>query len=161
MRGPSVAASYWTREGPRPATDPDRWFHTGDRGRYDAQGRLEVVGRTKELIITGGENIDPAEVENALADLPGVLEVAVGGSPHPVWGELVTAFVVASGPGPTLDDIRKHLDGRLARHKWPRKLCVVPALPRGATGKLQRRSLAELATDRTGGDGAPDTEERP
>ncbi|GAA3838066.1 long-chain fatty acid--CoA ligase [Streptomyces phyllanthi] len=145
LRGPSVASSYWTAGGLRPATDPDGWFHTGDRGRYDAQGRLEVVGRAKELIISGGENVDPAEVENALADLPGVLEVAVGGSPDPVWGEIVTAFVVASAPEPALDDIRAHLEGRLARHKWPRRLRVVPALPRGATGKLQRRALTEQA----------------
>ncbi|WP_194238839.1 class I adenylate-forming enzyme family protein [Streptomyces spongiae] len=148
LRGPSVAASYWTRDGLRPATDPEGWFHSGDRGRCDAQGRLDVVGRAKELIITGGENVDPAEVENALADLPGVLEIAVGGCPDPVWGELVTAFVVASAPEPVLDDIREHLEGRLARHKWPRRLRVVPALPRGATGKLQRRALTELAGDR-------------
>ncbi|TQE36090.1 hypothetical protein Sipo8835_02955 [Streptomyces ipomoeae] len=145
LRGPSVAASYWTRTGTLPVTDAEGWFHTGDRGRYDERGRLEVVGRVKELIITGGENVDPAEVENALIDLPGVVEVAVGGAPDPVWGELVTAYLVANAPEPTLDDVRRHLDGRLARHKWPRRLCVVPALPRGATGKLQRRALTELA----------------
>lgn len=145
LRGPSVASSYWTRSGLRPATDSDGWFHTGDRGRYDVQGRLEVVGRAKEMIITGGENVDPAEVENALCDLPGVAEVAVVGSPDPVWGEAVTAFLVARGPEPTLDDLRRHLETRLARHKWPRRLYVVAALPRGATGKLQRRALSELA----------------
>ncbi|MDX3641572.1 class I adenylate-forming enzyme family protein [Streptomyces sp. MB09-02B] len=145
VRGPSVAASYWTRSGPRPVTDADGWFHTGDRGRHDEKGRLEVVGRAKELIITGGENVDPAEVENALADLPGVREAAVGGTPDPVYGELVTAYLVTAPPGPTLEDVRRHLDGRLARHKWPRRLCVVPALPRGATGKLQRRALIQLA----------------
>ncbi|WP_371582933.1 class I adenylate-forming enzyme family protein [Streptomyces sp. NBC_01314] len=144
LRGPSVASSYRTSTGPLPVTDADGWFHTGDRGRYDERGRLEVVGRAKELIITGGENVDPAEVENALADLPRVLEVAVGGTPDPVWGELVTAYVVASAPEPTLDDVRGHLEGRLARHKWPRRLCVVPALPRGATGKLRRKALGDL-----------------
>jgi fatty-acyl-CoA synthase len=128
LRGPSVAASYWTHDGLRPATDPDGWFHSGDRGRFDEHGRLEVVGRTKELIITGGENVDPAEVENALVDLPGMTEVAVGGIPDPVWGEVVTAYVVADAPEPTLDDLRRHLDGRLARHKWPRRLYVVPEL---------------------------------
>ncbi|MCZ1002369.1 hypothetical protein O1M63_37050 [Streptomyces mirabilis] len=96
--------------------------------------------------MTGGENVDPAEVENALADFPGVVEVAVSGAPDPVWGEVVTAFLVTdAGTGaPTLDDVRAHLDGRLARHKWPRRLCVVPALPRGATGKLQRARLTTL-----------------
>ncbi|MFE9645017.1 class I adenylate-forming enzyme family protein [Streptomyces sp. NPDC006365] len=147
VRGPSVASSYWTASGPRPATDADGWFHTGDRGRTDAEGRIEVVGRVKDTIITGGENVDPAEVENALIDLPGVVEVAVSGTPDPVWGEIVTAFLVADSGEPSLDDIRAHLDGRLARHKWPRRLRVVPALPRGATGKLQRQRLTTLADD--------------
>ena len=144
LRGPSVASSYWTRRGPESVTDPDGWFHTGDRGRLDADGRLEVVGRAKDTIITGGENVDPAEVENALSDLPNCREVAVGGSPDPLWGEVVTAFVVPGAGAPSLDDIRRHLDGRLAKRKWPRRLCVVPALPRGATGKLQRHSLNTL-----------------
>jgi fatty-acyl-CoA synthase len=144
VRGPSVAADYWTAAGPTAATDRAGWFRTGDRGLFDAEGRLSVVGRLKDTIITGGENIDPAEVENALADFPGVVEVAVSGAPDPVWGELVTAFLVTDSGNPSLDDIRAHLDGRLARHKWPRRLCVVPALPRGATGKLQRARLTTL-----------------
>ncbi|MGW2049662.1 class I adenylate-forming enzyme family protein [Streptomyces sp. NPDC001858] len=151
VRGPSVASGYWTAEGPVPVTDAQGWFHSGDRGRFDEEGRLTVVGRLKETIITGGENVDPAEVENALADFPGVVEVAVSGAPDPVWGEIVTAFLVADAAAdadvPTLDDVRGHLDGRLARHKWPRRLCVVPALPRGATGKLQRARLATLLDD--------------
>lgn len=144
VRGPSVAAVYWTAGGPVPVTDGEGWFHSGDRGVFDEDGRLSVVGRLKDIIITGGENVDPAEVENALADLPGVVEVAVSGAPDPVWGEVVTAFLVAESGNPTLDDVRGHLDGRLARHKWPRRLCVVPALPRGATGKLQRARLTTL-----------------
>ncbi|GKQ40768.1 class I adenylate-forming enzyme family protein [Streptomyces sp. A012304] len=147
VRGPSVAAEYWTAAGPIPVTDAEGWFHSGDRGRLDAEGRLEVVGRVKDTIITGGENVDPAEVENALADLPGVVEVAVSGTPDPVWGELVTAFLVSEAGEPSLDDVRAHLDGRLARHKWPRRLRVVPALPRGATGKLQRQRLNTLLGD--------------
>lgn len=147
VRGPSVAASYWSVGGSWPVADSGGWFHTGDRGRIDVRGRLEVVGRVKDTIITGGENVDPAEVENALADLPGVVEVAVSGTPDQVWGEVVTAFLVPDAGEPTLDDIRAHLDGRLARHKWPRRLCVVPALPRGATGKLQRQRLTTLLDD--------------
>ncbi|MEU1511421.1 AMP-binding protein [Streptomyces sp. NPDC005811] len=151
VRGPSVAAAYWTAAGPVPVTDGAGWFRSGDRGRYDAEGRLSVVGRLKDTIITGGENVDPAEVENALADLPGVVEVAVTGAPDPVYGEVVTAFLVvgAAGPAgsPSLEDVRGHLDGRLARHKWPRRVRLVPALPRGATGKLQRTRLATLLDD--------------
>ncbi|WP_327313586.1 class I adenylate-forming enzyme family protein [Streptomyces sp. NBC_01235] len=147
VRGPSVAADYWTAAGPVPVADREGWFHSGDRGRFDTEGRLSVVGRLKDTIITGGENVDPAEVENALADLPGVVEVAVSGAPDPVWGEVVTAFLVTDSGTPTLDDVRGHLDGRLARHKWPRRLCVVPALPRGATGKLLRAQLTTLLDD--------------
>ncbi|MEU0414557.1 AMP-binding protein [Streptomyces griseorubiginosus] len=147
VRGPSVAAEYWTARGPVPVTDAEGWFHSGDRGRLDTEGRLEVVGRVKDTIITGGENVDPAEVENALADLPGVVEVAVSGTPDPIWGEVVTAFLVSDAGEPSLDDVRTHLDGRLARHKWPRRLRVVPALPRGATGKLQRQRLTTLLDD--------------
>lgn len=144
VRGPSVASVYWTAAGPVPVTDGEGWFHSGDRGVFDEDGRLSVVGRLKDIIITGGENVDPTEVENALAGLPGVVEVAVSGTPDPVWGEVVTAFLVAESGNPSLDDVRGHLDGRLARHKWPRRLCVVPALPRGATGKLQRARLMTL-----------------
>ncbi|ULR47972.1 class I adenylate-forming enzyme family protein [Streptomyces deccanensis] len=144
VRGPSVASAYWTSAGTRPVTDGEGWFRTGDRGLFDSEGRLEVAGRVKDTIITGGENVDPAEVENALTDFPGVVEVAVSGTPDPVWGELVTAFLVTDAGEPTLDDLRAHLDGRLSRHKWPRRLCVVPALPRGATGKLQRQRLTTL-----------------
>ncbi|GGN38911.1 class I adenylate-forming enzyme family protein [Streptomyces fuscichromogenes] len=147
VRGPSVAAEYWSAAGRVPVTDAEGWFHSGDRGRLDTEGRLEVVGRVKDTIITGGENIDPAEVENALADLPGVVEVAVSGTPDPVWGEIVTAFLVTEAGEPSLDDVRAHLDGRLARHKWPRRLRLVPALPRGATGKLQRQRLSTLLDD--------------
>lgn len=145
LRGPSISSSYWTSAGLMSATDERGWFHTGDRGRCDGEGRLEVIGRTKDTIITGGENVDPAEVEDALADLPGLLEVAVGGQPDPVWGEIVTAFVVAvAAAEPSVDDVRRHLDGRLAKHKWPRRVHVVSALPRGATGKLQRQELGTL-----------------
>ncbi|MDX3130075.1 AMP-binding protein [Streptomyces europaeiscabiei] len=153
VRGPSVAAVYRTAAGPVSVTDGEGWFHSGDRGVFDEAGRLSVVGRLKDTIITGGENVDPTEVENALADFPGVVEVAVSGAPDPVWGEVVTAFLVTgtgtgTGTGhPTLDDVRGHLDGRIARHKWPRRLCVVPALPRGVTGKLQRARLTTLLDD--------------
>jgi fatty-acyl-CoA synthase len=144
LRGPSIAAHYWTQHGPQPLTDVGGWFHTGDRGRIDERGALEVLGRQKDTIITGGENVDPAEVENALADVPGVAGVAIGGTADPVWGEIVTAFVVAESQDITLDDLRRHLDGRLSRHKWPRRLHYVQALPMGATGKLQRHRLPEL-----------------
>jgi fatty-acyl-CoA synthase len=142
LRGPSVASSYWTRAGLQPVTRADGWFRTGDRGRLDDDGRLEVVGRVKDTIITGGENVDPVEVEEVLRGMPGLQEVAVVGTPDPVWGEVVTAFLVTDGTdAPSVADLRDHLDGKIARHKWPRVVHQVTALPRGATGKLQRHRL--------------------
>jgi fatty-acyl-CoA synthase len=147
LRGPSIASSYWTPAGPKPTTGPDGWFRTGDSGRVDADGRLELEGRVTDRIVTAGENVDPVEVEHALVDLPGVIDLAVAGTPDDTWGELVTAFVVAEPP-PSIDDIRRHLDGKIAKYKWPRRLVLIDAVPRTATGKVQRRRLAELVDAR-------------
>jgi fatty-acyl-CoA synthase len=108
----------------------------------DSEGRLVVVGRMKDTIITGGENVDPTEVEEALAACPCVDEAAVVGTPDPVWGEVVTAIVVpAEGADCSLEDIQTFLSASLTRHKIPRRLEVRDRLPRTATGKLQRSLL--------------------
>ena len=151
LRGPSIASSYLTQVGVQAATDADGWLHTGDRGRLDAGGRLEVVGRVKDTIVTGGENVDPIEVEHALGDVPGIAELAVAGTADEIWGEIVTAFVVPGAVEPSLDDLRDRLDGKLAKHKWPRRLVITNALPRTATGKVQRQRLAELVEPRATG----------
>ena len=149
LRGPSVAQEYLTSDGERtPAADEAGWLRTGDRGMLDHAGRLFVCGRIKDTIVTGGENVEPAEVEDALGAMAGLRDLAVLGLPDPVWGEVVTVVVVLE-PGATagLDDIRTYLQARLARHKIPRRLIVIDALPRTATGKLQRGKLLEAISD--------------
>ena len=123
----------------------DGWYRTGDLGELDDEGFLHIVGRTGELIRTGGEAVAPAEVEAVILELSSVADVAVIGIPDPTWGEVVCAVVVADGAGaPSLDVIRDHCRSRLAGFKQPRRLAVVPAIPRtAATGQVQRRLLAE------------------
>jgi O-succinylbenzoic acid--CoA ligase len=122
----------------------DGWLHTGDLGRIDADGGLHVEGRLKELIVTGGENVAPLEVEQALLAHPAVVDAGVVGRPDPEWGEAVTAFVVLGGPaGP--DELRAWCRERLEPYKVPKSVVEVDALPRNAGGKLQRERLALLA----------------
>ncbi len=122
----------------------DGWFHTGDKGVLDEDGYLAIVGRLKELIRTGGESVSPSEVEAVLAEHPAVEEVAVVGIPDPQWGEVVCAAVVAPGEAPTLEELQRHCQGRLADYKKPRRLERVDELPRtAATGQVQRTLLVE------------------
>lgn len=142
VRGPNLFAGYW-RDGAVALRDGD-WFATGDIGQVDADGRWWFTDRLGNLIISGGENIVPAEVERVLATAPGVLEGAVCGRPDPRWGEVPVAVVV---PGPGFDPaaVLAHFDGRLARFKHPRALLVVDALPRTALGKVALPTLRALA----------------
>jgi malonyl-CoA/methylmalonyl-CoA synthetase len=143
VRGPNVCAGYWrNEEATRASRDAEGWFHTGDIGAADPDGYLRIVGRSKELIITGGYNVYPREVEDVLLTAPGVAEVAVAGRPDPEWGEVVTAFVV-SAPGAARDGaaLLAHAAARLAPYKCPRAVHFVEALPRNAMGKLLRGDL--------------------
>jgi o-succinylbenzoate---CoA ligase len=145
VRGPMLLRRY--------RGDPERtaaalgggWLRTGDLGRVDARGRLTVLGRSDDLVISGGVNVHPNEVEAVLATHPGVAEAAVAGRPDPRWGQRVTAFVVPRDPAhpPTLDDLRAFARERLAPAKAPRELVLVPALPRSPSGKLLRRLLGD------------------
>lgn len=140
VRGPNVVRRYWPDE---PACDADGWFHTGDLARRAADGSYTIVGRAKDLIISGGENIHPAEIEQALALHPGVLECAAFGVPDAQWGEAVAVAVVARAGAPvTQEELQAHLQARLARYKMPRHWLWVAALPRTALGKVQRAELA-------------------
>jgi acyl-CoA synthetase (AMP-forming)/AMP-acid ligase II len=122
----------------------DGWHRTGDLGELDDEGYLSIVGRTGELIRTGGEAVVPAEVEAVLGTLGSLSDVAVIGIPDGTWGEVVCAVVVAVGPAPTVEDLRAHCQGRLAAFKHPRRVAVVDAIPRTpATGQVQRRLLVE------------------
>jgi o-succinylbenzoate---CoA ligase len=125
------------------ALGPDGWLHTGDLGAWDDAGRLVIVGRKADTIVSGGENVAPAEVEAALLEHPRVLDAAVLGRPDPEWGEAVVAQVVlADGAGVGVDELRAHCAARLAPFKVPKAFEPVAAVPRGVTGKLLRRELA-------------------
>jgi len=145
IRGPNVCAGYW-RDPAKTASEftADGWFRTGDLGCIDARGYVQIVGRAKDLVISGGYNVYPKEVEAELDALPGVLESAVIGVAHPDFGEGVTAVVVAR-PGMTLSesDLIRALQERVARYKVPKRVIVVDELPRNAMGKVQKNVLRQ------------------
>ena len=145
VKGPNVFGGYWKRpELKTTEFTPDGFFRTGDLGRLDPDGYLHLVGRAKDLVITGGFNVYPAEVEGYLNALPGVQESAVIGLPHPDFGEAVTALLVPQ-PGATLDPdaLLSTLRGQIAAFKCPKRLLVVADLPRNAMGKVQKKALRE------------------
>lgn len=141
LRGPNVFAGYWRNE---PATDEafrDGWFRSGDLGGLDDDGYLRILGRSKELIISGGFNVYPREIEDLLAEHPAVAEVAVVGTPSEEWGEVVTAFIVRGAESVTEHDLRSWVADRLAAFKQPRLWHFVEILPRNAMGKVVRSEL--------------------
>jgi malonyl-CoA/methylmalonyl-CoA synthetase len=144
LRGPNVFGGYWGRpEATAAAFTDDGWFRTGDIGEHDADGYLRLVGRARELIITGGLNVYPREVEDVLLEHPAVAEVAVAGVADAEWGEVVTAWVVparAASP-PAAAELAGFAAERLARFKCPRRVVFVDALPRNALGKVLRHEL--------------------
>jgi malonyl-CoA/methylmalonyl-CoA synthetase len=149
VRGPNVFRGYW-RMPEKTAAElrPDGFFITGDVGRFDDSGYLFIVGRAKDLIISGGYNVYPVEVEAELDALRGVAESAVIGVPHPDFGEGVTAVVVARA-GAKLDEntLRAALEQRLAKYKLPKRIVLVSELPRNAMGKVQKAQLRESYRD--------------
>ena len=136
VRGPMVAHD---------ALAPDGWLHTGDLGRLDEEGRLHVEGRLKELIVTGGENVAPLAVEQALISHPAVADAGVAGVADPEWGEAVTAFVVLA-EAVSWPELREWCGERLAPAAVPKAFHRVEELPRNAAGKLLRDRLAALLT---------------
>jgi O-succinylbenzoic acid--CoA ligase len=135
VRGPSVA---------RGALGDDGWLHTGDLGALDGRGRLTITGRKADRIVSGGENIAPAEVEAVLLEHPAVADAAVVGVPDPEWGEAVAAYVVLrAGMASDGEALRAHCARKLAGFKVPKAIRLVSGLPRGETGKLRRRDLGK------------------
>ena len=147
VRGPNVFAGYW-RMPEKTAAEfrADGFFVTGDLGEMDAHGRIAIVGRSKDLVISGGYNVYPKEVEALLDDMPGVVESAVVGVPHADFGEAVLAVVVAEEHIGTAQ-VDAFLKGRLARYKQPKQVVRVPELPRNAMGKVQKQTLRERFRD--------------
>jgi malonyl-CoA/methylmalonyl-CoA synthetase len=143
VTGANVFAGYWgDAEKTRGEFSADGWFKTGDLGRIDRDGYVHIVGRAKDLVISGGDNVYPKEVETELDALAGVLESAVFGVPHPDFGEAVTAAVVRR-PGVALSEaeIINAVQARLARYKVPKRVLLVEELPRNAMGKVQKNAL--------------------
>lgn len=146
LRGPNLTAGYWQRpDATAAAIDADGWFHTEDVGERDGDGFYYVVDRLKDMVITGGENVYPAEVENVIYRHPAVSEVAVVGLPDARWGEAVVA-VVSLKPGAqlTLAELRDFATESLARYKLPQRLEVVPELPRNSAGKVLKADLRQM-----------------
>lgn len=149
VRGPQVMAGYWRNpEATAAVIDSEGWFHTGDIGQADEEGYVWVIDRVKDMVISGGENVYPAEVEDVLYGHPAIAEVAVLGTPHEKWGEAVTA-VVALRPGTTLtlDELREFARDKLAAFKLPIRLEFVDALPRTQSGKVVKYQLREVISD--------------
>ncbi|MCO6414717.1 AMP-binding protein [Siccirubricoccus sp. KC 17139] len=144
VRGPNVMRGYWKAPEATAAALRQGWFRTGDVGIRDAAGRFWFTDRLKHLIISGGENIYPAEVERVLREAPGVAEGAVCGRPDLRWGEVPVALVVP-GEGFDPDAVLRFFEGRLARFKHPRAVIAVPSLPRTALGKVQVEALRAMA----------------
>lgn len=149
VRGPNVFKGYWQMpEKTAEELRPDGFFITGDLGQIDRDGYLHIVGRNKDLIISGGYNIYPKEIELLLDEEPGVLESAVIGVPHPDFGETVVGVLVPEKDAePDLDAIKKSVGASLARFKHPRSLVVLPELPRNTMGKVQKKALRDKYKD--------------
>jgi fatty-acyl-CoA synthase len=148
LRGPHVCRGYWNNpDATAAALDADGWFHTGDLARRDEEGFYYIAGRKKDMLISGGVNIYPAEIEGELLLHPAVKDAAVAGVPDDTWGEVGAAFVVVrEGMSVTSDDLAAFLAERLAKYKIPRRWTFVDALPRTAYGKVVKGELARMLT---------------
>lgn len=143
-RGDHVSAGYWRQPETTAETFADGWAHTGDVGYLDENGFLFLLDRRKDMIITGGFNVYPREIENVISELHGVREVAVVGAPDDRWGEAITAFV-STEPGPTLspEGVLAHCRAHLGGYKVPKRVVFVDELPKTGTGKIQKQLLRE------------------
>ncbi|MEY9180800.1 malonyl-CoA/methylmalonyl-CoA synthetase [Bradyrhizobium sp. USDA 326] len=149
VKGPNVFKGYWRMpEKTKSEFRPDGFFITGDLGKIDAKGYVHILGRGKDLVISGGFNVYPKEIESEIDAMPGVVESAVIGVPHADFGEGVTAVLVRQ-PGASIDEatVLKGLDGRLAKFKMPKRVFVVDELPRNTMGKVQKNILRETYKD--------------
>jgi long-chain acyl-CoA synthetase len=146
IRGHNVMKGYWRRPEDTATAVPDGWFRTGDIGRVDEDGYFAIVDRKKDLIIRGGYNVYPREIEEVLYEHPAVADAAVIGLPHPELGEEVGAAVVLKpGASVTAEELRDHVKAQVAAYKYPRRVWIVEALPKTATGKILKREIVPPA----------------
>jgi len=144
VKGPNITPGYWNRPDANRTSFTDGWLHTGDAARVDDEGFYYIVDRTKDMYISGGENVYPAEVEDVLYQLPEVAEAAVIGAPDPQWGETGVAIIaIKNGHDLPETKLLAHCRERLARFKCPQRVVFVEALPRNATGKVHKPTLRE------------------
>jgi fatty-acyl-CoA synthase len=144
VRGALVTPGYWNRPEANKSSFTDGWLHTGDAARIDEDGFYYIVDRWKDMYISGGENVYPAEVENVLYQLPAIAEAAVVGVPDERWGEVGRAIVVVKqGNTLTEAEIIRHCEANLARYKLPRSIVFTDVLPRNATGKVHKPTLRQ------------------
>ena len=150
IRAANLMRGYWRADGEPNTGLQDGWFHSGDLGQRAEDGCITIVGRSKDMIISGGENIYPAEIENQLVTLPGVAEIAVVGVADARWGEVPVAVLVrspdAAGQALSAEAVLAHLQSRIARFKLPRRVVFMGSLPKSALGKVQKPGLLALLT---------------
>ena len=141
VKGPNVMLGYWRNEEATAEAIKDGWFHTGDMGKLDADGNLYIVERKKDLVIRGGFNVYPADVEGVLLKHPGVTEAAIVGRPSDRWGEEPVAFVVLASNDVTTDEIMEYCRTELAKYKIPAEIRPVPMIPKTPVGKIDKKEL--------------------
>ena len=141
VKGPNVMLGYWRNEEATAEAIKDGWFHTGDMGKLDADGNLFIVERKKDLVIRGGFNVYPADVEGVLLKHPGITEAAIVGRPSDRWGEEPVAFVVLASNDVSLDDIMEYCETELAKYKIPAEIRPVPMIPKTPVGKIDKKEL--------------------
>jgi len=141
ISGEHTFVGYWQNEQATNDTFRKGWLHTGDLAKRDRDGYYFIVGRKKDMIISGGENIYPIEVEQIILSHPNVEEAAIIGVKDEKWGEIVTAFIVANSLDVTKEDILKHCKGRLAQYKLPKQIHFIKELPKTDIGKIDKVKL--------------------
>jgi acyl-CoA synthetase (AMP-forming)/AMP-acid ligase II len=141
VRGPHVMTGYWNRPEATAETIVDGWLHTGDVATIDPDGFVTIVDRTKDMIISGGENVYPAEIENVLLSHPGIADAGVIGVPSEKWGESPLAVLVSSDPNLAADDVIAFCKGKLAPFKTVKAVEFVDEIPRNPSGKILKRDL--------------------
>jgi len=143
IRGPQLMRGYWNRPEASEEALRGGWMHTGDAGIVDEEGYLYIQDRVKDMIVSGGENVYPREIEDVLFEHPGIADAAVIGVPDEKWGETVKAIVVRKDEGLSADDVLEHCRGKLGGYKQPRSVDFVEALPRNPSGKVLKKELRE------------------
>jgi long-chain acyl-CoA synthetase len=144
-KGPQIMQGYWNRDDETKTTLKDGWLYTGDIAQMDSDGYFTIVDRKKDMVLVSGFNVYPNDVEEAIAAVPGVLEVGVIGVPDEKSGEAVRAYVVASAPAPSVEAIVAHCRETLSAYKVPSSIMFVDELPKSPIGKILRRELRDHA----------------